>query len=106
MLYDYGMSVILESEKLGREIKVAEGRLNGKTFEIKGIEGDSKNNIIKDMKDASKKRAEIIVLYYYDKNLFSEKQIRESYQSYLRNSKSKRINNVYYILDGKLHTIN
>jgi len=105
VLYDYGYSVILESEKLGRKTKVAEGHLNGKLFEIKGIEGDSKNNIIKDIKDASKKRAEIIVLYYHEKNLFSEKQLQKSYQSYLRNSKSKRINTVYYIIDNKLYTI-
>jgi hypothetical protein len=105
VLFDYGRSVILGSEKLGREIKVAEGHLNGKLFEIKGIEGDSKNNIIKDIKDASKKRAEMIVLYYHDKTLFSEKKIRESYQSYLRNSKSRRVQHVYYIVDKKLYIL-
>ena len=79
--------------------------INGKLFEIKGIEGNSKNNIIKDIKDASKKRAEIIVLYYEDRNLFSENKIRESYHSYLRNSRSKRINSVYYIVDRKLYML-
>jgi len=102
VLYEYGNSVILESEKLGRKIRSTEGVLNGKLFEIKGIEGYSENNIIKDLKDASKKRAEIIVLYYEDRILFSDEKIRESYQSYLRNSISKCIKNVYYIVDRKL----
>jgi hypothetical protein len=105
VLYEYGNSVILGSEKLGRKTKIAEGYLNEKLFEIKAIEGNSENNIIKDIKDASKKHAEIIVLYYHDKSLFSEKQIRKSYQSYLRNSTSKRIQHVYYIIDKKLYTL-
>ena len=105
VLYDYGMAVILGSEKLGREIKVSEGYLNGSLFEIKGIEGMSKYNVIKDLKDASKKRAEVIVLYYHDINLFSEIQVRESYQSYLRNSKSKRIRLVYYIVENKVYSL-
>ena len=105
VLYDYGNCVILGSEKLGRAIKISEGHLNGRLFEIKGIEGISKYNIIKDLKDASKKRAEIVVLYYPDKNLFSEKQIWESYQSYLRNSKSKCIKHVCYIVENKLYAL-
>ena len=106
VLYDYGNSVILGSEKMGREIKTSEGHLNGILFEIKGIEGISKYNIIKDIKDASKKQAEVVVLYYHDITLFSEKQIRESYQSYLRNSKSKRIKFINYIVENKLYTLN
>ena len=105
VLYEYGNSVILESEKLGYEIKTPEGFLNGKLFDIKGIEGIGENNIINNLKSANKKGVESIVFYYHDKNLFSEKQIRESYQFYLRNSNRKRIQYVYYIVDGKLHAL-
>ena len=57
------------------------------------------------LEDTNKKRAEVIVLYYHDIVLFSEKQLRDAYQSYLRNSKSKRIQQVYYIVDRKLYTL-
>jgi hypothetical protein len=104
-LYDYGMSVILKSEISGYLIKTPEGLLNGKLFDIKSIEGTGKNNIINNMKGASKKKVEAVVLYYHDKNMFSEKQLREGYQFYLRNSQSKHIQNVYYIVDGKLYLL-
>jgi len=106
ILVNYGMSVVLDSEKsLKDEDKRKDGFLNGIPFEIKGIEGMGKNNIINDLKDANKKGAEIIVLYYHDKNLFSEKLLQDSYRFYLRNSKSKRIQHVYFIVDRKLHSL-
>jgi len=105
VLYDEGNSIILGAEKSDYKIKVPEGLLNGKKFEIKGVEGLGKNNIINNLKDANKKYVESIVLYYHDKNMFFEKLLRDDYQSYLRNSKSKRIKNVYYIVDNKLYTL-
>ena len=105
VLYNYGNSVILGSEKLGRYVKASEGLLNGKHFDIKGVEGAGKNNIINNIKNANKKNVESVVLYYHEENLFSENQIRDGYQSYLRNSKSKRIKNVYYIVNGELHKL-
>jgi hypothetical protein len=105
VLYDYGRSVVLLSEQMTRGIKMQDGLLDGYKFEIKGIEGTGKNNIINHLKDANKKDAEAIVFYYHDKNLFSIKQVQESYQFYLRNSRSKRIQYVYYIVDRKLHAL-
>jgi len=106
VLSKYGMRVELFSEKKDENNplnKKPDGFLNGKIFDIKGIEGSGNENVLKDMKDASKKGAEAIVLYYHDENLFSENQIRESYRTYLRNSQSKRIQHVYYIVNGKLY---
>ena len=54
------------------------------------------------IKDVNKKGVESIVLYYHERNLFDEKRLKEGYNSYLRNSKSKRIQNVYYIVDRNL----
>ena len=105
VLYDYGRSAILGSERTPRGIQVPDGLLDGYKFEIKGIEGTGKNNIINNLKDANRKGAEAVILYYHDKNLFSEEQIQESYQSYLRNSKSKRIGYLYYIVDRKLYAV-
>ena len=106
LLAKYGMWVVLDSEKQKTDDeKMKDGFLNGIPFDIKGIEGTGKNNIINNLKEANKKRVETIVLYYHDKNMFDENQIRESYQTYMRNSKNKRIQHVYYIVDRKLHTL-
>ena len=106
ILVKYGMCVELDSERQhSDEEKMKDGFLNGIPFEIKGMEGNGKNNIINNLKEANKKNVELIVLYYHDKDLFSERQIHESYKSYLRNSKSKRIKQVYYIVDRKIHTL-
>ena len=104
-LYDYGMCVILNSEISGYKIKTPEGFLNGKLFDIKGVEGTGKNNIINNFKGASKKGVESIVFYYHDKTVFSKKQLREGYQFYLRNSRNKNLQNIYYIVDGKLYAL-
>ena len=105
ILYKYGYSIILCSEKYGYKVKNPEGYLNGKLFDIKSVEGTGKNNVINNFKGASKKGVESIVLYYHDKSVFSEKQLREGYQFYLRNSQSKQIQFVYYIMNNKLHTL-
>ena len=104
VLMKYGMQVELGSETPG-DNKIPDGFLNSRVFEIKGIEGIGKENILKDIKNTSKKGAEVVVIYYHDKNLFNEPQIRENYSTYLRNSKSKRIQHVYYIVDKKLYTL-
>jgi len=105
VLYEYGNAIVLGAERSDYKIRVPEGLLNGKKFDIKGVEGIGKNNIINNFKDTNKKRAETIVLYYHDMIMFSEKQLQEDYQSYLRNSKSKRIQQVYYIIDRKLYAL-
>ena len=105
MLFDYGMSIILNTELLGYQVKTPDGFLNGKLFDIKGIEGNGKNNIINNLKGASKKGVEIIVLYYHDNTMFSEVHLREGYQFYLRNSQRKNIQYVYYIVDRKLYML-
>ena len=102
VLYKNGNRVVLGSEKTGYKKKVADGILNEKKFDIKGVEGTGENNIINDIKDVNKKGVESIVLYYHKRNLFDEKRLKEGYNSYLRNSKSKRIQNVYYIVDRNL----
>ena len=102
VLYQNGNKVVLESEKTGYKKKVADGVLNEKKFDIKGIEGIGENNIINDIKDVNKKGVESMVFYYHDRNLFDVKRLKEGYNSYLRNSKSKRIKDVYYIVDRKL----
>jgi len=71
VLYDYGRSVVLWSEKRGIGISMPEGLLDGKKFDIKGIEGVGKRNIINKISDAGSQGAEAIVLYYYDVSMFN-----------------------------------
>jgi len=102
VLYQNGNSVVLGSEKTNYKKKIADGILNEKKFDIKGIEGIGENNIINDIKDVNKKGVESIVFYYHERKLFDEKRLKESYSSYLRNSKSQRIKDVYFIVDKNL----
>jgi hypothetical protein len=105
VLYGYGKSVVLESEHLGKDVKSAEGLLDGKKFDIKGVEGTGKNNLQKDFKSAGKKKVETIVFYFHENEIFDLQRIKEDYAHYLRNSKSKTINTVYYITCGKLYAL-
>jgi hypothetical protein len=104
-LYRYGRSAILGSEKMPDGVKPPEGLLDGRRFEIKGVESIGKNNIINDLKLASKKKVESIIFYYRDKNIFSEQLLIDGYNFYIRNSKSKRIQKVYYIIKDKLYAL-
>ena len=105
VLYEYGNSVILWSEKLGRNVRALEGFLNGIPFDIKGIEGTGKRNIIDKISDASRKGAKTIVLYFHNESVFNLQRIINAYNGYLKLSKTNRIQNVYYIIDNKLHKL-
>jgi len=102
ILARYGKSVELSSEASTGK-KIPDGLLNGRKFDIKGVEGDGKDNIYYDIRDTSKKGAEAIVLYYHKNKFYDEDKIRESYNRYIGNSQSKRLKTVYYIVDDKLH---
>jgi len=103
ILYEYGRNIVLDSEYKKDGVKAPEGFLDGRKFDIKGIEGTGKRNIEYRIYDASRQGAEVIVLYYHDASVFSKQNIINGYRAYLRNSKSKRIRTLYYIVDKKLH---
>jgi len=105
VLYDYGRSVILGSEKSKLNKKISEGFLDKKRFEIKGIEGIGGRNIIDKISYAGKQGAEIVVLYFHDTAMFDKQKIINAYNGYLKLSKTKRIQGLYYIVDKKLHRI-
>jgi hypothetical protein len=105
VLFEYGRSVILWSEREGIGVKMPEGLLDGKKFDIKGIEGTGKRNIIDKISDAGSQGAETIVLYYYDAGIFDLQKITRAYKGYLKLSKTMRVQTVYYIVDNKLHKV-
>jgi hypothetical protein len=105
-LYKYGRRVILESEKcsvLGK--KTPEGLLDEVKFDVKGIEGTGKRNIIDKISLASRQNAAAIVLYYHDKDIFDEQRIISAFHGYLKLSKHRSVKTVYYIVSGKLYKV-
>jgi len=105
VLFEYGNRVILESEKKGYEIKTPDGFLNGTIFDIKGIEGSSRRAIKDAFSKASGQGAEIVVLYFHDKNMLNIDAIKDSYSMYLINSRSKRIKTIYCITGKYVYKI-
>ncbi|MDR3188337.1 MAG: hypothetical protein LBT94_04025 [Prevotellaceae bacterium] len=105
VLYSYGRSVVLQSEQLEENEKTPEGLLDGNIFDIKGVEGRGKTAIKHKLAEASLQGCKTIVLYFHENNTFLLQRIIDGYNHYLRNSNSKRINTVYYIVDGKLHRL-
>jgi len=103
VLYEYGRSIILESEYDIDCVKTPDGLLDWKKFDIKGVEGKGKRNIEYKIYEGSIQGAETVVLYYHEESVFSMKRIVEGYDAYMRNSKSKKVTTLYYILDRKLY---
>jgi hypothetical protein len=79
--------------------------LDGKKFDIKGVEGIGKRNIIDKISSAGYQKVDTVVLYFHDANMFDLQKISNAYNGYLKLSKTKRIQNLYYIVDRKLHRI-
>jgi hypothetical protein len=103
VLYLNGHSVILEAEPSNDGKKKAEGTLDGRKFDIKGIEGAGKRNIRDKLFEASKQGAETIVLYYPKNRLFSIKRLRSQYNDYVKASKHQYIKTIYYIVNEELY---
>jgi hypothetical protein len=102
ILYNAGHTVLLVSELMERNIRTTDGLLNGKPFDIKGVEGSGKRHIEYKIRESGKQGAEVLVLFYPDSSLFSKPEIENAFEDYLRNSKSKRVQQVYYIVDNLL----
>jgi len=105
VLYEYGNSVVLESEILEEGIKTPDGLFNDVLFDIKGIEGNSHRVIKEAISKSSKQGVEIVVLYFHDEQMFDIDFVRASYDKYLINSKSKRVKKIYCIAGKRLHKI-
>ena len=103
VLYEYGRSIILESEHDIDGVSTPDGLLDWKKFEIKGIEGIGKRNIEYKIYEASGQGAETVVLYFHKEEVFSMQRIIDGYNAYIRNSKSKKVTTLYYILGRKLY---
>jgi hypothetical protein len=105
VLVRYGMSVVLLSEKQEYRVKTPDGLLNGILFDIKGIEGYSRRVIKDAISKSSKQGVETVVLYFHDKSEFDMDFVRENYEKYLTNSKSKKVRMVYCVAGKYLYRV-
>jgi len=105
VLVKYGMNVVLCSEKQEFGVKTPDGLLNGVLFDIKGVEGDSHRIIKEAISKSSKQGVRITVLYFHDKDMFDIDFVREGYEKYLSNSKSKQVKKIYCVVEKYLYRL-
>jgi len=105
ILSEYGMTVVLGSEKPEFEKRRIDGLLNNVPFDIKGVEGKSKRIIKDKIADASNQGAKTVVLYFHKKDMFDIDFVRDGYEKYLSNSKSKRVGVVYCVVGQYLYKL-
>jgi hypothetical protein len=105
VLFGYGRCVVLHSENKQEGVKTPEGTLDGKLFDIKGVEGTGKRNIVGKISDASRQGAEVVVLYFHDASMLDKWVVVNAYKGYLKLSKQQHIQAVFCVADGKLHKI-
>jgi hypothetical protein len=105
VLYENGKSVILQSEQMPDGVKSPEGLLDGKVFDVKGVEGMGKRNLIDKISDAGRQNVETIVLYYHDSIMCDEQKIVNAYNGYRKLSKNSKVKNVLYIVNNELHEV-
>lgn len=111
VLYQYGRSVILNAETgCNRGVGTPDGWLDGLIFEVKGVELPLGSVITcqyvkKRIMKASQKGASVFIMYFHDSRMFSIDELRDGYAAYLRNSSSKRVETLYYILEGRLYEL-
>ncbi|MBQ9193710.1 MAG: hypothetical protein IJ156_08340 [Bacteroidales bacterium] len=76
-----GDCIILESEyPKGKGIKAFDARLNGLATEIKTVESTGRWSVRTKIQEAITQGAEILILYYPEKDFFSEDKIHEGWR--------------------------
>jgi hypothetical protein len=107
VLSKYGMRIVLDAEPSESIEKKADGFLNDRIFDIKSRENTFANSdkVKHKTSEASKQKAEIVVFYFHDKSMYNREMIIDGYGKYLRNSVSKRVQQIYCIVDGRLYRI-
>lgn len=84
-----GHYITLESELAPNGVKTPDGWLDGLIMDIKATEKHGKWAIKDKLHGAAKQGAEVVVLYFHQKELFSLERIEDGWQKYLRDDTSK-----------------
>jgi hypothetical protein len=107
VLVKNGNKVILGSEKAADGVKVSDGLLNSKPFDIREIIGESSHTIGRSISTAGRKGVETVVLYFNDIK-YKRSDIERAYKGYINDKNAKTPRNVKEIIciaDGKIKDI-
>ena len=102
ILFKEGYKVILESEDPKIEGKKVDGFLNDRSFDISSILGDGKNTIVRALKHSYKKKAEVAILYFPNKEIYSMNELNRSIARY-NGQIDYRFKKIIYIVEGKIN---
>ncbi|GAB6012756.1 CdiA C-terminal domain-containing protein [Viscerimonas tarda] len=101
-LFAKGNKIVLESEKSINGLKTPDGKLNGKIMDIKGIEVDGKYTIKNAFKKANRQGAEVVVLYFHDKKMFSEEKALHQWNLFENETKNVRIKEIVCVVQEEV----
>ena len=100
ILRNNGFSVVLESEyPKGKNVKAFDAKINGVSAEIKTVESDGRWSIRTKIHSAINQGAEVLVLYYPSKTIFSEKKIIEGWTYNSRSNKPTILNRILAVVE-------
>lgn len=100
-----GHVIILESEIAPEGVKTPDGLLDDISMDIKAVEGFGKWSIKDKFHRSAKQGVECVVLYFYDKDLYSTERVTDGWQRYINDSMQRKYNNTikrwYALLNKK-----
>lgn len=100
ILRSRGYVVSLESEfPKGKGIKAFDAFINGAISEIKTVESDGRWSIRTKIQSAVRQRAELLVLYYPKKELYSEEKIYEGWDLVLLSTDTVHLREIITIVE-------
>ena len=98
-----GNTVIFESEKSSTiGMKHNDGLWNNEPFEIGTSLGTGKNNIKSILNHAKGKRANVAIIYFPEKGIYSHERLRDGVKKY-NGQTQYRFKKILYIVDGVIH---
>ena len=98
-----GFSVLLESEfPKGKKVKAYDAMIDGVRAEIKTIERNGRWSIRTKIHMASKQGAELLVLYYPSRNLFSESKIMEGWEYVKACNCTNKLNRILAVVEEEV----
>ena len=90
ILRQRGHFILLKSELAANGVKTPDGILDGSVMEIKSIEHIGKWVIKTKFHSATKQRAEILVLYFHNEDLFSVAMLEDGWNKFQNDKDSQR----------------
>lgn len=99
-----GHRIVLASEQAADGVKCPDGLLDDVVMDIKAVEGAGRYTIKNKFDAACTQRAKCVVLYFHDRAMYSEERVREGWQLYLGDLRSREqvIEKVVCVVEDKV----